>query len=71
MKLHEAIQEIIRQSGHPLTFTEIAKQINNTGNYFRKDGRPVPASQISARVKNYPHLFEINVDDKPKTVNIK
>ena len=71
MKLHEAIQEVIRQSGHPLTFTEIAKQINAQELYSRKDGQPVPASQISARVKSYPQLFEIKADDNPKTITLK
>ena len=71
MKLHEAIQEVIRQSGHPLTFTEIAKQINAQELYTRKDGQPVPASQISARVKSYPQLFEVNTEDNPHTVTNK
>ena len=71
MKLHEAIQEVIRRSGHPLTFTEIAKQINAQELYTRKDGQPVPASQISARVKNYPQLFAVNTEVSPATVNLK
>lgn len=71
MKLHEAIQEVIRQSGHPLTFTEIAKQINAQELYIRKDGRPVPSSQISARVNNYPQLFAVNSEVSPATVNNK
>ena len=71
MKLHEAIQEVIRQSGHPLTFTEIAKQINAQELYTRKDGQPVPASQISARVKSYPQLFEINVEVNPQVITLK
>lgn len=71
MKLHEAIQEVIRQSGHPLTFTEIARQINLQDLYSRKDGQPIPASQISARVKNYPQLFEVNSADNPKTISLK
>ena len=71
MKLHEAIQEVIRLSGHPLTFTEIAKQINAQEFYTRKDGKPVPASQISARVKSYPQLFTINSDINPLTITLK
>lgn len=70
MKLHEAIQEVIRLSGHPLTFTEIAKQINAHELYFRKDGQPVPASQISARVKNYPQLFTVNNEVNPQTITL-
>lgn len=70
MKLHEAIQEVIRLSGHPLTFTEIAKQINAHELYIRKDGQPVPASQISARVKNYPQLFTVNNEVNPQTITL-
>lgn len=71
MKLHETIQEVLRRSGHPLTFTEIAKQINAQELYTRKDGQPVPASQISARVKSYPQLFDVNAEDNPHTVTNK
>lgn len=70
MKLHEAIQEVIRESGKGLSFTEIAKQINAKELYSRKDGQPVPASQISARVKNYPLLFIVNTDICPHTVTL-
>lgn len=71
MKLHETIQEVLRRSGHPLTFTEIAKQINAQELYTRKDGQPVPASQISARVKSYSQLFDVNAEDNPHTVTNK
>lgn len=70
MKLHEAIEAVLRDSGQALTFTEIARQINKRNLYIRKDEKPVPASQISARVKNYPHLFDVN-DSSPKTVTLK
>ena len=70
MKLHEAIQEVIRQSGRPLTYSEIAQRVNQEGLYSRKDGRSVPASQISARVKNYPALFTINNEVSPATVTL-
>lgn len=70
MKLHEAIQEVIRKSGQELTFTEIARQINAQGLYIRKDGKPVPASQISARIKNYPQLFVVDTNTSPHTVSL-
>lgn len=70
MKLHEAIQEVIRQSGQALTFSEIARQINAQKLYVRKDGCPVPASQISARVKNYQQLFNV-LNTSPQTVDLK
>lgn len=70
LKLHEAIELVIKDAGRPLTFTEIAKQINARNLYSRKDGAPVPASQISARVKNYPSWFTVNRDESPATVSI-
>ncbi len=70
LKLHEAIEMVIKEAGRPLTFTEIAKQINARNLYSRKDGAPVPASQISARIKNYPSWFTVNRDESPATVLI-
>lgn len=70
LKLHEAIELVIKEAGRPLTFTEIAKQINARNLYSRKDGAPVPASQISARIKNYPSWFNVNRDESPATVSI-
>ena len=70
LKLHEAIEMVIKEAGRPLTFTEIAKQINARKLYSRKDGAPVPASQISARIKNYPSWFTVNRDETPATVSI-
>lgn len=70
MKLHEAVQYVIRQAGHPLTFTQIAQAINKDTLYTRKDGNPVPASQISARIKNYPDLFKVDSSASPVTIDI-
>lgn len=70
MTLHEAIVTAIKESEHPLTFSEVAGIINKKGLYFRKDGLDVPASQISARVKNYPHLFAVNTETSPKTISL-
>ena len=69
LKLHEAIEMVIKEAGRPLTFTEIAKQINARNLYSRQDRTPVPASQISARVKNYPSWFTVNRDETPATVS--
>lgn len=70
LKLHEAIELVIKEAGTPLTFTRIAKEINERNLYSRKDGEPVPASQISARVKNYPSWFTVNRDVSPATVSV-
>lgn len=70
-KLHEAIEEVIRSAGRPLSCSEIANAINRGHLYSRKDGLAVPSSQISARVKNYPHLFDVNRETSPVTIDIK
>lgn len=70
MKLHEAIEMVLRDAGTPLTYTEIAKLINRQNLYSRKDGKPVPASQISARVKNYTQLFEIQKNVSPIKISL-
>ena len=71
MTLHEAIEIVLRAESRPLTFTETAKLINRQGLYSRKDGKPVPASQISARVKNYPSLFTVDRSVSPSTISLK
>lgn len=68
--LHEAIQEVLRRSGHPLTFTEIANRINELGLYNRKDNQLVPASQISARIRHCPQLFTIITETTPMTIKL-
>jgi len=70
MTLHEAIEKVLREESAALTFTEIAKLVNKQGLYDRKDGKPVPASQISARVKNYPDLFDIDRNVSPIKISL-
>ncbi len=70
MTLHEAIEKVLREESAALTFTEIAKLVNKQGLYVRKDGKPVPASQISARVKNYPQLFDIDRNVSPIKIKL-
>ncbi len=70
MKLHEAIEAVLRNADKPLTFTEISKRINAQRLYARKDGKPVPASQISARVNQYPTLFEVNKSTSPVVISL-
>ena len=54
MTLHEAIEQVIRQAGRPLSTREICDLINSQNLYSRKDGKPVPTSQIGARVRQSP-----------------
>lgn len=57
MTLHEAIEVVLKQSGRPMTAAEIAQLINQKRLYSREDGKLLPSSQVSARVKNYPRWF--------------
>lgn len=58
MKLHEAIEQVLKENGSGLKAREIADRINDRKLYMRGDETPVPTSQIHARVMNYPRLFQ-------------
>ncbi len=56
MTLHEAIRRVLLEYG-PLGVAEIVAKVNENNLYQRADEMPVPASQVSARVSRYPHMF--------------
>jgi len=56
LTLHEAIRRVIDTYG-PATVSDITEKINQQRLYMRKDGEPVPANQVSARIRKYPHMF--------------
>ncbi|WP_367620133.1 HTH domain-containing protein [Microbacterium maritypicum] len=55
--LHIAIAEVLESSGRAMSPSEIAEHINRRGLYSRRDGSPLPANQVSARIRRYPALF--------------
>jgi hypothetical protein len=55
--LHDEMVAILRERGAPMTTSEIANAVNVRVRYHRRDGSAIPASQIGARVGQYPHLF--------------
>lgn len=57
MTLHEAIEIILQETGRPMSTREIADVVNKRNLYTRRDGLPISASQIAARVGNYENLF--------------
>ena len=57
LTLHEAIDHVLKKRNTPMEAKDIAEEINKAGLYSRKDGTPIPASQIHLRVNHYPHLF--------------
>lgn len=57
--LQKIISDILNKANGPLTATEIATEISKNRLWHRpSDGKFPSASQISARVNNYPQLFE-------------
>ncbi len=56
--LHEAMIKVLRdRSNIAMTARELADAVNSSNLYRKRDGSPVDAGQIHARVHNYPHLF--------------
>ena len=57
MTLHEAIEKVLQTNGKPMSTSEIAEIVNKKQLYIRKDNIPIQATQIAARVGNYPNIF--------------
>lgn len=56
--LHDVIVDVLKSSKTPLTARQIADTISEKKLWYRpKDGKFPPATQVSARVDNYKHLF--------------
>ena len=60
MKLHEAIEKLLNQFGHPMTTTEISDELNINKWYHKKDGSSITPYQIHGRTKNYSQIFSRN-----------
>lgn len=58
LTLHEAIVLVLRAHRGEMSSREIANAVAARDLYTRRDGKPPPASQVAARVRKYPHLFE-------------
>ncbi len=58
MKLHEAIEKLLKEKGRSLTTSEIADELNRNKWYSKRDGSLITAYQIHGRTRNYPHLFK-------------
>jgi hypothetical protein len=59
LTLHEALALVLREGGNDLlTVRELTDQVNGRSLYRRRNGSPVEANQVHARIKNYPKLFE-------------
>ena len=69
MTLHEAIEQVLKEVGHPLPAKEIAYLINKSNLYIRKDMLPVPSGQIHARIRHYTRMFEKDIYGNIKLVH--
>jgi hypothetical protein len=70
MKLHEAIEKLLRQKGQPMTALEIADRLNKNKWYVKKDQSQIEPSQITARVRKYQNQFEIDRSVSPQQVKL-
>jgi len=60
MTLHEAIVQVLKEAGRPMTTQEIADVLNRNKLYQKRDGSDISAFQIHGRTKNYSNLFDRN-----------
>jgi hypothetical protein len=57
--LHEAMLKVLDVApGSVMRAPLLASEINRRNLYLQRDGRPVTAHQVHARVYHYPHLFQ-------------
>jgi type I restriction enzyme M protein len=60
MTLHEAIEQVLRESRKPMKATEIAQIINESKLYIKGDNTLVGTNQISARISKYQNIFKVD-----------
>ena len=59
LTLHGALEVVLSDFGDEwMSVGDLVAEVNRRDLYRMKDGRPVKASQIHARVNNYSHTFE-------------
>ncbi len=61
LTLHRALEFVLAESDNAwMSARDLAHLVSHRGLYRMKDGRPVEAGQIHARVRNYEHFFELD-----------
>lgn len=58
LKLHEAIEKLLIESGQPMTTREIADELNKNKWYQKENKSPLDRYQIIGRVTKHPQLFD-------------
>lgn len=57
--LHEELAAIFAEHGNArMTTAELAKFVNERGNYSKRDGSAVTEFQVHGRTRNYDQLFD-------------
>lgn len=64
MTCHEAMRDVLRRAGGPLSAKQIADEINRRRLYVMRDGRDLHHSQVHARANNYKSLFARTPDGR-------
>jgi hypothetical protein len=58
LTLHDAMVAVLRDApAGMMRASDLTAEINRRGLYRMRDGRPVEAQQVHARVTHYPHLL--------------
>ncbi len=57
MTLHVAMEQVLREEGHPMSALTLATEINRRGLYQRSDGYKVPSGQILVSRVQYQDRF--------------
>ena len=70
MNLHNAIIQVLKKAGTPLSCRDIADIINKDQLYKKRDLSPIKGGQISARINQYPYLFKVDRTSKPILVSL-
>ncbi|WP_412096421.1 winged helix-turn-helix domain-containing protein [Bacteroides heparinolyticus] len=70
MLLHDAILEVLKRSGKPMTCSEIRDEIVKQKLYQKKDCSSLNSGQISARINHYPHLFNKDTSCSPMLISL-
>ncbi len=60
MKLHEAMEALLKQFGRPMTTKELALELNKSKLYTKKDNTAISPYQIFRRASNYQAFFTLD-----------
>lgn len=70
MTLHEAIENLLRETRRPMSAREIADGLNSNKWYVKGDQTPMKTNQITARVDDHHELFEIDRSESPHKIKL-